>query len=511
MKSRIEIPNIAASLSRASDARVRVDGCEVPVLDTQVGAVASFAMEGPVEVVIELNRSPSEVTVRPLSRAVPCRVEGQRITLSLERPGNFSVELDGDIRRPLFLFAGPMRERRPQRGDPNVVYLEAGKVHRFEELALASNQTLFFEPGAVLEAPIRATDAENIRILGAGIIDARYRTDRPTDALRFTRCRDVLLQDVHILDSWGWTLHPLGCDGVVVDNVRETCWRANCDGIDIETCRNVRVSDCFLYNTDDCIAVKVSDLDILGNREVAVDDVLVERTVFWNCIGGNAMEIGFELSGSIVQGVTFRDCDIIRVERGACLSIHAGDTATIRDILFEDIRVEDARDELIDFYIGLSIYSKDCPDIYHRRHGFNVPPELQDSESNDNAGQWVVLPEPDYSRHAAQRGHIEDVVVRHLSVVGPAIPPSLMKGYDEAHAVRAVRFEGLTLGGRAVTDAETARFRLRHAHDVVFVHKEGRSASATGRPMAEVGPPSATPSLHGRAHQSCAISASPFA
>ncbi len=463
-----EIPCIAPSLPRAPDFQVTVGGREVPVLDTHVGAVASFAMDGPTDVVIVTEHAPTEVVVHPRSRSTPCRVEGRNITLTLDRPGNFSVEFDGDIRRPLFLFASPVRADAPRRGDPGVIYLEAGKVHRFETLELHANQTLYFEPGAVLEAPIRATDADNIRILGAGIIDARYRTDRPTDALRFTRCKGVFIQDVHILDSWGWTLHPLGCEDVVFDNVRETCWRANCDGIDIETCRNVRVTDCFLYNTDDCIAVKVSDLDVLGDREVAVDNVLVERTVFWNCIGGNAMEIGFELSGAIVQGVTFRDCDIIRVERGACLSIHAGDTATIRGIRFEDIRVEDARDELIDFYVGLSIYSKDCPDAYHRRHGFVVPPELQDAESGDNAGQWVVLPEPEYSRHAPHRGKIEDITIRNLQMHGPAIPPSLLKGYDTAHAIRNVRIEGLTVGGTPIRDAASGRFRLHHAEEIAF-------------------------------------------
>lgn len=275
MKSNLTIPHVADALPRAVDFAVRVDGSDVPVLDTAVGAVASFAMGTAVDVVITCSRPPSEVIVRPLSRRVPFRVEGYCIKLLLDQPMDLSIECDGDIRRPLFLFAGSIRAESPQRGDPGVVYLEAGKVHRFDELVLTSGQTLFFEPGAVLEAPIRATDAQNIRILGSGIIDARYRTDRATGALRFTRCTGVLLQDVHILDSWGWTLHLLGCENVVIDGVRETCWRANCDGIDIETCRHVRISRCFLYSTDDCIAVKVSDLDVLGDQVVAVDDILV--------------------------------------------------------------------------------------------------------------------------------------------------------------------------------------------------------------------------------------------
>ncbi len=468
MKPTLEIPDIAPSLPRDAHFAVSAEGAPLAVLTMKVGAVASFAFEGRVEVRIERDEPFADVVVRPLSRAVSVRREGNALTLTLDRPGNFSVEFDGDIRRPLFLFAGPVREDRPSRTDPDVVYLEAGRVHRFDKLALRSGQTLYFEPGAVLEAPIRATDAEDIRILGAGIIDARYRTDHPTDALCFTRCRRVRLQDVHILDSWGWTLHPLGCEDVEIENVRETCWRANCDGIDIEACRRVHVDGCFLYNTDDCIAVKVRGPGPLAGRETSVEDVLVERTAFWNCIGGNAMEIGFELSGAGVRGVTFRDCDILRVERGACMSIHDGDTAAIRDIRFEDIRVEDARDELIDFYVGLSIYSQDCPDRYHRRNGFNVPPELQDPDSGDNAVQWVVLPEPERSRHAAFRGRIEGVVFRGLHVAAAELPPSLFRGYDTDHAVRDILLQDVTAAGRPVTAPETARFRMGHAHGIRF-------------------------------------------
>ena len=468
MNGEIVIPNVAESLARASDYRVCVGESAVPVLDTQVGAVASFAMTGSVEVFIERTCAPKKVVVRPLNRTIATRLEGHHIVLCIEHPGNFSVECDDDIKRPLFLFVSPVRTDQPKRGDPGVIYLEAGKVHRFDEMRLQSNQTLYFEPGAVLEAPIRATDVENIRILGSGIIDSRYRTERPLVAIQFTRCKGVFLQDVHILDSWGWTLHPLGCENVVIDGIRETCWRPNCDGIDIETCHGVKILDSFIYSTDDCIAIKVNDLDVLGDRIVAVDGVLIERTVFWNCIGGNAMEIGFELSGSTVQRVVFRDCDIIRVERGACLSIHAGDTATIRDILFENIRVEDARDELIDFYVGLSIYSKDCPDAYHRRHGFNVPVELQDAESNDNAIQWVVLPEPEYGQHAVNRGRIERVTVRNIHVLGPRVPTSILKGYDAHHGVRDIRIEGLTIGGRPILSATEGHFLLRQAYNVGF-------------------------------------------
>ena len=470
----IEVPNIADSLTRAPEYTVRVDGQSVPVLDTRVGAAATFAFDGRVEVVIEVLNPPERVDVRPLHAGITAQVEGRTVHLSLDRPGNFSIEFDGNTMRPLFLFAGPLRLERPDPDDPRVITLAAGRVHRFDELRLQSGQTLFFEPGAVLEAPIRATEAENIRIMGRGIIDARYRIDFKTDALLFESCKKVFIQDVHILDSFGWTLHLFDSEDVDLDNIRLTAWRANCDGVDINTSRRVTVRDSFLYSTDDCVAIKVHNPKGLARHPIGVNEVLIERTVFWNGAGGNAMEVGFELNGAVVQGIVFRDCDIIRVDKGACLSIHVGDTATVRDVLFEDIRVEDARDELIDFTIGLSIYSHDCPEPYQRRNGFNVPPELQDMETNDNWLQWIVFPEPDYSRYIGGRGRIEDITIRGLSVFGPEMPPSLLKGYSPEKNVSRVLIENLTVDGRPIHSAEDARMLLRHAETVEFRPLEWR-------------------------------------
>lgn len=461
-----EIPHFPESLPRTTEYTVLIDDRPVPVLETRVGAVALFQFAGTVDVVIRTSKPFENVDVRPLSRDIPTERHGTEVRLRLESPGNFSVEFDGDARTPLFLFAGPLRAERPDPADPMVRVLQAGEVHRFDELHLESGQTLYFEPGAVLEAPLRATDATNIRVLGMGIIDSRYRSDLKTDAILFRGCRDIFMQDVYILDSFGWTLHLFDCEDVILENIRQTCWRANCDGVDINTSRRVEIRDSFLYNTDDCVAVKVLDPDVVAGRVVGVEDVLVVRTVMWNGAGGNAMEIGFELNGAEVRNVTFLDCDIIRVEKGACLSIHVGDTSLVHDIRFEDIRIEDARDELIDFTIGLSIYSHDCPEPFHRRNGFNVPPELQDLKTGDNWLQWLLLPEPDYSRHADGRGRIEDILIRDIRILGEHVPPSVFIGYNSEKAVRRVRIENLNVGGKAVQSLPEDRIYRRNASEI---------------------------------------------
>ena len=62
-------------------------------------------------------------------------------------------------------------------------------------------------------------------------------------------------------------LHPVYCDDVVVRGVRFVSADPegqpfaegegpNGDGIDIDSSRNVRISDCFFYTSDDCIVIK---------------------------------------------------------------------------------------------------------------------------------------------------------------------------------------------------------------------------------------------------------------
>ena len=81
--------------------------------------------------------------------------------------------------------------------------------------------------------------------------------------------------------------------------------------------------------------------DITERRPIderPVRNVVVERCVLWND-WGRALEIGAETSAPEIANIVFRDCDIIRTTHIA-MDIQHGDRATVRDILFEDIRVE---------------------------------------------------------------------------------------------------------------------------------------------------------------------------
>jgi len=172
------------------------------------------------------------------------------------------------------------------------------------------------------------------------------------------------------------------------------------------------------------------------------------------------MEIGFELQTNKVSDILFRNCDIIHVERGGTFTIHNGDFATVENIHFEDIRVEDSRDKLIELRVGLSIYSKDCPWELHRQN-----PQRKTSP----LGQWV-RPEPEKEREfTAQRGHIRNIHFKNIVVSGQKLPKSYLIGYNAAHSVENVVIENLKFNESPILDAEAGSFTIEAAKEVRFV------------------------------------------
>lgn len=446
---------------KADDFAVKVNGREIFVYDSQVAAFAYFSFDGKVTVSVIPNRDVDSVDIRPKNQGIAWSLGNGAIEFQLDHPCNLSVEINGDIKKPLFLFANPLETNRPKPGDENVRYFEAGRIHEAGEIRLESGQTVYIAGGAIVRGRIRADGAENVRVLGRGILDGSGR-DYKTQMVKLSGCSDVELNGIIVFNSFGWTLVPVKSDNVRFVNVKVVGWRDNDDGIDIVGCRNLSVERCFLRTKDDCIAVKASPAYFeegeSGLRNV--ENVRIIDSVFWNAEWGNAMEVGFELQTQSIRDVLFRNCDIIHVERGGTFTIHNGDFATVEDIRFEDIRVEDSQDKLIEFRVGLSIYSADCPWEFARRN-----PQRKRS----SLGQWLALDAEKQKEYASRRGHIRNVRFRNIAVTGPKLPKSYLVGYDDTHGIENVRIENLRFNGRRIVNAEAGNFAVETARNVRFV------------------------------------------
>jgi len=106
---------------------------------------------------------------------------------------------------------------------------------------------------------------ENVTICGQGLIDGSglNRGDKRTleagignKAISLKLCRNVILRDFKMLQCGHFALLATGVDNMTIDNL---IIDTNRDGLDVDCCRNVRISNCTVNSPwDDGIVLKAS-------------------------------------------------------------------------------------------------------------------------------------------------------------------------------------------------------------------------------------------------------------
>ena len=121
------------------------------------------------------------------------------------------------------------------------------------------------------------------------------------------RCSNVLIEDVTIVNSPMWEVHPTMSDHVLVQGLTVDSHGPNNDGCNPESSRMVVIKDCTFDTGDDCIAIK-SGRNADGRRvNVPSQDILIEGCTMRDGHGG--VTIGSEMSGG-VRNVFAQDCEM---------------------------------------------------------------------------------------------------------------------------------------------------------------------------------------------------------
>jgi hypothetical protein len=170
---------------------------------------------------------------------------------------------------------------------------------------------------------IYAEKAERIAITGAGTIDGQgasfkgpYKV-RPY-IIRFIQCRNVTVKDVTLKNSPMWVQHYLACDDVRITGVTvRSLVNYNNDGINIDSCRRVVISDCNIESGDDAIVLKSTSARVCA--DVAVSNCVLSS----RC---NALKMGTESNGGF-ENVVIAGCSIYDTRlAGVALEIVDGGT-----------------------------------------------------------------------------------------------------------------------------------------------------------------------------------------
>ena len=167
-----------------------------------------------------------------------------------------------------------------------------------------------------------------------------------TDFIRPVESRNVLIEGIHFVGSPMWVLHLLYCENVVIRNVVvETFPGANTDGVDVDSCRHVRISDSYFDTGDDAICLK-SGKDADGRRvnrpteDIAITNCTIHR-------GHGAVVLGSETSGSI-RNVAASNIVSQGTDRGIRIKSTRGRGAVIENIRFDNWIIEDTPNPAIE-------------------------------------------------------------------------------------------------------------------------------------------------------------------
>jgi polygalacturonase len=123
--------------------------------------------------------------------------------------------------------------------------------------------------------------------------------------IQFNRCRNVLIEDIHIVDSPFWTVHMYLCRDVVARRVDIRAHGHNNDGIDPEMTQNMLIEDCVFDQGDDAVSVKSGREFDAWRIGVPAKNIVMRNCRMKN--GHQLMAIGSELAGG-VENVFVDNC-----------------------------------------------------------------------------------------------------------------------------------------------------------------------------------------------------------
>lgn len=375
-----------------------------PVLSSTPVAVTDCIFPCNVTVVFEHEVIQSAV-VRPLSqKIVPEILEGE-VSFTVNQPSQLTLEYNGGTEGALHLFLDTSDPDKPEADAPKVRYFGPG-VYRDQIITVKSNETIYLDEGCILYGQIYSGMAQHFTIAGHGILCGSI-YDRYEDTLppvNLSNCSDFTIRDITILDPSAWTVNLYKCHDAHLENVKIISARSNSDGFTFQSCQNLLVQNCFVRSWDDSLVVKGYN----GNAS----NITFDGCILWTDLA-QSCEIGYETRAKAIENITFRNITVLHNFHEPVLSIHNSDHAIVRNVLFENIVVEDAQ-------MG-------------QGDGTPFLIDLSTAES-----QWSST---------LRRGSIDGVCIRNVSVLSGIAPAIRIFSQDETSVINHVTISGLSYRG----------------------------------------------------------------
>ncbi|MCL2411484.1 MAG: glycosyl hydrolase family 28 protein [Treponema sp.] len=394
--------------------------------DSQSASMVQFDFFGRVEVRAKFNYGVvNSAVIRPLSKNIKPEIKGNYVSFFLDEPAKLSVEINGDRRRNLHVFANSIETEKYDSESPGVMYFGEG-IHLPDDnddkkgWKISSNTTVYLAAGSVLRGKLICDTVENVRIIGRGIFD------NPENGIDIRYSKNVEVSGFTFINPLRNTVCIGQCRDVKVSNIKSFSNTSWSDGINIYCSENVEIDDVFLRTSDDCIAIYGHRWKFFGD----VKNCTIKNSILWADIA-HPINIGTHgntsIEGDTLENFLFSNIDILEHDEDdreyqGCMALSFGDHNLAKDFVFENIRVENIMEGQL-FNLRVFYNEKYCT--------------------------------------GPGRG-IQNIVFRNISYNWEGWPenPGIISGYDSERMIKDVKFENIVINGKRAKSFEDANIRM---------------------------------------------------
>ena len=223
----------------------------------------------PVRVDVTVKQDFKTYTVMPTAKGYKSEVHGNVISIYMEKPDYILLKLDDLDDSILSIFADEPETDVPQKGDPNVLYVEGWYQPDSWHLDIdRSDYTVYLAPGSVLCARVIIT-GKNVTVKGRGMIldpfSDIYHYDVDTDfpvggniaRILNVRGANCTIDGIKLIDARTFNL-IVSASNTTVRNFKVLSSEMCTDGITQSGANNV-YEHCFIYNGDNGIVINGGD------------------------------------------------------------------------------------------------------------------------------------------------------------------------------------------------------------------------------------------------------------
>ncbi len=418
----------------------------------QDASMVYFDFDGTAEVAVQKNNGIAHrVAVRPVSKGIAAKLIDNIAYFTLTRPENLSVEFDGDHLHNLHIFTHAIRQDMPrhpvlsseQIGAAQTPDLAARTVYfgpgvytppdgEGGTFRIGSNTSVYIDGSAILKGSLVIENAEHVKVVSDGLFEGQK------GQLSIHDSNDIVIDGPITINPVHGTASCVHSQNVQFLNVRTIGAGQWSDGIGNFSCHDVTISGAFVRTSDDNVTIYNHRGDVWGSSS----DITLQNSTLWADIAHNVF-IGMHgntpsadhpdpetIEHVRVSNIDILDEDEDQPEYEGALGITAGDSNLIRDVTFENVRVERIEEgKLFNFHVG-----------------FNA-------KYNTSAGRGI-----------------ENVKLRNISFTGAGSPsPAVIFGYDSSHGVHGVILDNVRIAGKLLTGSSGALDIGAFADGITFV------------------------------------------